>query len=81
MWYHRVGAPVYDIGGALVDFLLHHFGTERFLKLYFACRPGTCDIEFRRIIGEDHAFVEPRFCADDRRVTDEKSTGIALTPR
>src|SRR5262249_28577876 len=57
-WYHRIGAPVYDVGGAFVDFLLHHYGFERFLTLYLACRSGTCEADFRVVLGEDFAAVE-----------------------
>jgi hypothetical protein len=39
-WYHRVDGPVYSVGGALAEFVLQKYGTERFLLLYFACRPG-----------------------------------------
>src|SRR5262249_20380007 len=60
-WYHRIGAPVYDVGGAFVDFLLDFYGVERFLKLYFTCRPGTLEADFRKVLGEDLDLVEAKF--------------------
>jgi hypothetical protein len=45
----------------LEDFLLHHYGAERFLKLYFACRSGTCEADFRLVLGEDFEAVETKF--------------------
>jgi hypothetical protein len=60
-WYHRIGAPVYDVGGAFVDFLLHHHGVERFLKLYFACRAEKCRVDFHLVLGEDFEAVETKF--------------------
>jgi hypothetical protein len=67
-WYHRIGAPVYDVGGAFVDFLLHHYGVERFLSLYFACRPGTCEADFRSALSEDFDAVERKFWDEARKL-------------
>jgi hypothetical protein len=48
-WYHRLDGPVYSVGGALAEFIVRTYGAERFLRLYFACRPGrfeaACDEE------------------------------------
>jgi hypothetical protein len=71
-WYHRIGAPVYDVGGAFVDFLLHHYGVERFLKLYFACRSGTCEADFRLVLGEDFEAVERKFWEEARKRAGER---------
>jgi len=67
-WYHRIGAPVYDVGGAFVDFLLHRYGVERFLRLYFACRPETCEAAFRVVLGEDLEVVEKAFWEEAREL-------------
>jgi hypothetical protein len=67
-WYHRIGAPVYDVGSAFVDFLLHRYGVERFLKLYFACRPESCEAAFRLELGEDLEVVERRFWEEAREL-------------
>jgi hypothetical protein len=67
-WYHRIGAPVYDVGGAFVDFLLHHYGVERFLTLYFACRSGTCEADLRVVLGEDLEVVETKFWEEARKL-------------
>jgi hypothetical protein len=69
-WYHRIGAPVYDVGGALADFLRDYYGVERFLDLYVTCRPGTCAADFRRVLGEDLEMVESKFWREARRLVD-----------
>src|SRR5262249_39764604 len=38
-WYHRIHAAIYNVGGAFAEFLVRKYGPERFLRLYFACRP------------------------------------------
>jgi hypothetical protein len=68
-WYHRIGAPVYDVGGAFVDFLVDFYGVERFLKLYFTCRPGTLEADFRQVLGEDLDLVEAKFWREVRTLT------------
>jgi hypothetical protein len=60
-WYHRIGARVYDVGGAFVDFLVDFYGKERFFELYFKCRPGTCEADFRIVLREDLDAVESKF--------------------
>src|SRR5262249_41173819 len=44
-WYHRIDGPMYNVGGAFAEFLLRKYGAERFLRLYFACRPGRFEAE------------------------------------
>jgi hypothetical protein len=44
-WYHRNDGPVYSVGGAFAEFLVRKYGTERFLQLYFACRPDSFEAE------------------------------------
>jgi hypothetical protein len=60
-WYHRIGGPVYNVGGAFVDHLLRRYGAARFLELYFACKQDTFEADFRSVIGEDLDVVERRF--------------------
>src|SRR5262249_33758905 len=67
-WYHRIGTPLYDVGGAFADFLLHHYGVERFPRLYFACRSGTCEADFRAVLGENFAAVETTFWEEARKL-------------
>jgi hypothetical protein len=67
-WYHRIAAPIYDVGGSFVDFLLHHYGVERFLTLYFACRSGTCEADLRVVLGEDLEVVETKFWEEARKL-------------
>jgi hypothetical protein len=65
-WYHRVGAAVYDVGGAFADFLRDFYGMDHFLELYFRCRPGTCEADFRVVLGEDFDVVERTFWQEAR---------------
>jgi hypothetical protein len=39
-WYRRVDGPVYSVGGALAEFMLHKYGAERFLRLYLGAGRG-----------------------------------------
>ena len=50
-WYGRPLGPVYDQGGALVDYLLRTYGGEKFFKLYSTCRRNTIAADCRRILG------------------------------
>jgi hypothetical protein len=56
------------VGGAFVDFLLHHYGVERFLTLYFACRSGKCEADFQLALGEDFQAVETKFWEEAREL-------------
>ena len=67
-WYHRIDGPVYNVGGALADHLIRTYGAERFLRLYFACRPGTFERECRSRLGVDLATLERRFWAEVERL-------------
>jgi hypothetical protein len=67
-WYHRIGAPVYDVGGAFVDFLLRYYGVERFLTLYFTCRSGKCEADFQLVLGEDFQAMETKFWEEAREL-------------
>ncbi len=44
-WYHHVDGPIYSVGGAFAEFVFQKYGTKRFLRLYFACRPGRFEEE------------------------------------
>jgi hypothetical protein len=65
-WYHHIGAPIYDVGGAFVDFLLHHYGVERFLKVYFMSPSENGEAVFQRVLGEDFEAVEKKFWEEAR---------------
>jgi hypothetical protein len=62
-WYHHIDSPVYSVGGALADFLLRRYGVQRFLGLYFGCRPGRFEAECRRHLDVDLDALEPEFWA------------------
>jgi hypothetical protein len=49
--YHTVFPWSYSYGGALVDYLLRHYGPERFLDLYNSCRPESFMADFERVYG------------------------------
>jgi hypothetical protein len=63
-WYHRIDGPVYSVGGALAEFLVRKYGTEPFLRLYFACRPGTFEAACRTELGVELDALESEFWAD-----------------
>lgn len=60
-WHHRIGAPVYDVGCAFVDYLIRRYGVQRFLRLYFACRQGTFESDCRTMLGTDLDELERGF--------------------
>jgi hypothetical protein len=66
-WYHHDAGPVYPVGGAFVDFLLRRYRAERFVRLYFACRPGIFEAECRRVYGTDLDALEAEFWQDAAR--------------
>jgi hypothetical protein len=66
-WYHHDAGLVYPVGGAFVHFLLRRYGANRFVHLYFACRPGTFGAECRRVYGADIESLEAQFWEDAGR--------------
>jgi hypothetical protein len=69
-WYHRDASQVYTVGGAFVDFLLRRYGTKRFVKLCFACRPNTFGASFQSIYGADLDTLEKQFWNDLEQSSD-----------
>ena len=67
--YRRVDGAVYSVGGALADFILVRYGTERFLRLYFACRPGRFDEACQSQLGTELDALEPVFWAEVERLS------------
>jgi hypothetical protein len=63
-WYHRNDGPVYNVGGAFVEFIVRKYGTARFLSLYFACRPDRFDAECAAHLGVDLDTLESEFWAE-----------------
>jgi hypothetical protein len=66
-WYHKAGIAVYQVGGALVDFLLRRYGVEQFVRLYVECRPATFEADCRRILGAGLAELEEEFWKEARQ--------------
>jgi hypothetical protein len=60
-WYHRNDGPVYSVGGAFAEFVLRKYGTERFLPLYFVCRPGHFEEECEAHLGVGLDKLESEF--------------------
>jgi hypothetical protein len=67
-WYHRDRGAVYELGGALVNFLLRKYGAEHFVDFYFACQPGTFEVECRGVFGTDLDALEKAFWEDAERL-------------
>ena len=57
--------------GAFAEFLFRKYGAERFLRLYFACRPGRFEEELRTQTGIDLDTLEPEFWAEVERLASE----------
>lgn len=67
-WYHRDKGAIYEIGGAFVNFLLRKYDRERFVKFYFACRPGTFEAECQNVFGISPDELEKEFWEDAERL-------------
>jgi hypothetical protein len=63
-WYHQSSGPVYSIGGAFVDFLIRRFGADKFVELYFTCKPKTFESDCQRLLGYDLDALERMFWDD-----------------
>jgi hypothetical protein len=62
-WYSRDSGPVYWEGGPLVDYLLVHYGPEKFFDLYKGAHSDTFDDDCRRILGDTWETVDAEFWA------------------
>jgi hypothetical protein len=67
-WYYRIDGPVYNVGGALADFLLRKYGTEKFLRLYYACRPDRFEEACALVLGAELDGLEAEFWAEVERL-------------
>jgi hypothetical protein len=67
-WYHRIGGPVYGVGGAFAEFVLQKYGTDRFLRLFSACRPGRFEQECLAQLGAELDALESGFWAEVERL-------------
>ncbi len=63
-WYHRDLGPVYDVGGAFVDFLIRKYGIKKLLRLYNECRPESFEAVFREVLGVDIDALDVEFWMD-----------------
>jgi hypothetical protein len=73
LWYHQVGAPSYGVGAGFVDFLVRRYGIERFLHLYFECRPETFESDCRAMLGVGLDELETQFWEAAERTRDEQA--------
>lgn len=67
-WYRRVDGAVYSVGAPLAAFILKNYGVDRFLQLYFACRPGKFAEACASELGVELAALESAFWADVERL-------------
>jgi hypothetical protein len=74
-WYHRVDGPVYSVGGAFAEFVLRKYSSGRFLRLYFACRPGRFEEACRAELGVELDALEPAFWVDVEHLAGGRQTG------
>lgn len=73
--YRRLDGPVYNVGGAFAQFVLREYGTRRFLRWYFACRPGCVEAECLTHLDVEFDALESAFWAEMERLVDEASAG------
>jgi hypothetical protein len=72
-WYRRVDGAVYSVGAPFAGYILKKYGTERFLRLYFACRPGQFAEVCRAELGIDLDALESEFWAEVERLAGDIS--------
>jgi hypothetical protein len=75
-WYHRGSGPVYQIGGAFVDFLLRTRGGSNFRRFYVECSPNNFDEKCREIYGIELDELEVEFWHDVRRQTELSAENV-----
>jgi hypothetical protein len=63
-WYHHDKGPVYNVGGALVSFLLRKYDSKRFVEFYFMCRPETVEADCLKVFGIDLDTLDREFWED-----------------
>jgi hypothetical protein len=59
---------VYSVGGAFAEFVLKKYGTEGFLRLYGACRPGRFEEQCLAQLGVDLDSLELAFWSEVERL-------------
>jgi hypothetical protein len=70
-WYRRIGGPVYSVGAPFAAYVLKNYGAQRFLRLYFACRPGEFGEACAAELGVELDALEREFWAEaERAATD-----------
>jgi hypothetical protein len=65
--YHVGIAHAYELGGALVDFLLRKYGPEKFLAFYNAIHPDSYESECDRVFGCSWDTLEQEFWTEVER--------------
>lgn len=74
--YHVGTGFAYDLGGALVDFLLRRYGPDKFVEFYNGVRPESFDADCERVFGRGIDELEREFWADaERNAPREKAVG------
>ena len=67
-WYRRIDGPVYSVGAPFAAYVLKKYGVERFLRLYFACRPGRFAEACVAELGVELDALESEFWAEAERL-------------
>jgi hypothetical protein len=70
--YHHIDGAMYGVGSAFADFLVRKYGIERFLRLYFACKPGRFEADVQEYLGVDFDTMERDFWQDVDRLAGDK---------
>ncbi len=65
--YHVGTSYAYDLGGALVEFLLRRYGADKFVEFYNGVRPDSFDADCERVFGRGIDELEQEFWADAER--------------
>ncbi|MGL6074531.1 MAG: hypothetical protein ACRC8S_10255 [Fimbriiglobus sp.] len=74
--YHVGTSYAYDLGGALVDFLLRRYGADKFVEFNKCIRPDSFDEDCLRTFGRGIDELEQEFWADaERNAAGEKAVG------
>jgi len=67
-WHYRDRGAVYEVGGALVSFLVRKYGADRFVEFYVGCQAGSFEADCRRVFGADLDALEKEFWEDAERL-------------
>ena len=67
-WYHHIDGPVYSVGGALSAYLIRTYGVEKFLQLYFTCKPDSFEGDCCSVYGVNFDTLENAFWTEAEKL-------------